>query len=304
MPALSPARPTAAATPVSLAADELGGRHLSARGRDDVRALGEALPLSAHLRHEHTLPGGAGELLQDWVFVEGVGAFGQALGARQPVAEDALVHDALHGQAIGYALAAGLQQLRYLVLAEPELARARSHLLTPGVRLKAVLLALARGQRGALRGGLRAQPDPARLGLALHLVTALCEVLDHRTLHIGELGRPILDLAPLKAETLADKRPQVRLIQRPGRLRGCVEQRAVQRREATVRSARQVAGDDVGVQLRIKRTAHAMPVSGRDQPAGTLDPLAPFAAADHHRRVLEIGQRGPDGLFVAGHESA
>jgi hypothetical protein len=129
-------------------------------------------------------------------------------------------------------------------------------------------------------------------------------VLDHRTLHFGELGRTVVDLAPLQAETLADKGPQVCLIQRPRRLRGRVEQRAVQRREATVRSARQVAGDDMGVQLRIKRPAHAMPVGGRDQPAGTLDTLATFAAADHHRRVLEIGQRGSDGLFVASHESA
>ena len=165
----------------------------------------------------------------------------------------------------GGAFAARLQQLRYLLRAEPELACACSHLLAPGVRLEPVLLALARGERRALRGRLRAQPDPARLGLALHLVAARGEVLDHRPLHVGELGRAVVDLAPLETEALADERPQVRLIQRPRRLRCRVEQRAVQRGEATVGSPRQVPGDDMGVQLRVERTAHAMPVGSRDQ---------------------------------------
>ena len=288
----------------SLATDELGGGHLAACRGDDVRALGEALPLRPHLGHERALPGGTRELLQHGVFVEGVGALGQTLGARQQIAEGTLVNTIPHGESVRGTFAARLQQLGHLLRAEPELARACSHLLAPGVRLQAVLLALARGERRPLRGCLRTQPDPARLGLALHLVAACGEVLDHRVLHVGELGRAVVDLAPLKTEALADQRSQVRLVQRPRCLCRRVEQRAVQRGEATVGSAGEVPGDDVGVQLRVERAAHAMPVGGRDQTVGRLDALAAVAAADHHRGVLEIPERRSDGLFVAGDENA
>ncbi len=304
MPAPSPARPIAAAINRRSQLIELGGGHLAARRGDDVRALGEALPLRPHFRHERALPGGTRELLQHGVLVEGVGALGQTLGARQQIAEGALIHAGAHGEAVPGSFAALLQQLGHLLRAEPELPSACSHLLAPGVRLQAVLLALARGERRPLRGRLRTQPDPARLGLALHLVAARGEVLDHRALHVGELGRAVVDLAPLEAEAFADEGPQVRLVQRPRRLCGRVEQCAVQRGEATVGSARQVAGDDVGVQLRVERAAHAMPVGGRDQTRGRLDALASVAAADHHRGVLEIPERGSDGLFVTGDENA
>ncbi len=129
-------------------------------------------------------------------------------------------------------------------------------------------------------------------------------MLDHRALHVGELGRAVVDFAPLETEAFTDERPQVRLVQRPCCLCGRVEQRAVQRGDATVGATREVPGDDVGVQLRVKCATHAMPVGGRDQTLSRLDALAAVAAADHHRDVLEIPERRSDGLFVAADENA
>ena len=48
----------------------------------------------------------------------------------------------------------------------------------------------------------------------------------------------------------------------------------MQRREPPVAPARQVRGDDVGVQLRVKRTAHPVAVRRRDQALGALDGYA------------------------------
>ncbi len=102
---------------LSLAADELGGGHLAVRRGDDVRALGEALPLRSYLGHECALPGGARELLQHGVLVEGVGAFGQTLGACHQITEGPLVHITAHGEAVRGAFAAHLQQLGQLLSA-------------------------------------------------------------------------------------------------------------------------------------------------------------------------------------------
>jgi len=76
----------------------------------------------------------------------------------------------------------------------------------------------------------------------------------------------------------------------------------VQRRETTITATREIRGHDAGVQLRVKRATHAMPVGGCDQTPGTLHTRSSGTAADHHRRVLEISQGGPDRLLVAGHE--
>ena len=48
----------------------------------------------------------------------------------------------------------------------------------------------------------------------------------------------------------------------------------MQSREAPVASAGQVRGDDVGVQLRVKRTAHAVAIGRGDEALGALDVLA------------------------------
>ena len=111
-----------------------------------------------------------------------------------------------------------------------------------------------------------------------------------------------MHLSPLKAETLTHQRPQVCLVEKAGGLRRAIQRRAVQGREATVASTRQVRGDDVGVQLRVKRSAHAVPVGGRYQALGALDVLSPLTAAHHHGLCLQILKGGPDRLLVAGHE--
>ena len=58
------------------------------------------------------------------------------------------------------------------------------------------------------------------------------------------------------------------------------------------------------VQLRVKRTAHPVPVGRGDQTPSPLDPLPAFAAAHHHGLLLQIPQGRPDRLLVAGDELA
>jgi hypothetical protein len=99
-------------------------------------------------------------------------------------------------------------------------------------------------------------------------------MLHHRPLDLRELRRTVADLPPLQPQTLRHERPQMRLVEIPRRLRRPVELRAVQRREPAIRTTREVRRDDVRVQLRVKRTAHPVPVRRRDQPVPALHVLA------------------------------
>ena len=73
----------------------------------------------------------------------------------------------------------------------------------------------------------------------------------------------------------------------------------MQRREAAVRTSREVRGDHVSVQLRIKRPGHPMQIRRRDQPLAGGDPLAAVAAADQHGGVLELAERAADASSCA-----
>ena len=93
---------------------------------------------------------------------------------------------------------------------------------------------------------------------------------------------------------LADRGAQVGLVEVARGLRRPIERRAMQRREAAVRAAREVRCDDVGVQLRIERAAHPMQIGRRDQPLARFDGRAGVAAADHH----QITERTPNRLLM------
>ena len=111
-----------------------------------------------------------------------------------------------------------------------------------------------------------------------------------------------MHLSPLKAETLTHQCAQVCLVEKASGLRRAIQGRAVQSREASIAPTRQVRGDDVGMQLWVKRTAHPVAVGRRDQPLGALDVLACLTAAHHHGLRLQILKGGPDRLLVARHE--
>ena len=106
---------------------------------------------------------------------------------------------------------------------------------------------------------------------------------------------PLAHLTPLQPEPLADAGTQVGLVEVAGGLRGPIQRRAMQRREAPVRTAREVRRDHVGMQLRIQCAAHPMPVGRGDQPLPGGDPLAAVAATDQHRAYPRgrRARRGP-----------
>ncbi len=260
--------------------------------------------LVADLRDRLAFPCGAGKLPEHGALVEGVRVLGQARGAHEMVAERALVDASSPGASVPDSLHASEQQRSDLPLSEGKLGGSCLDLLPPCVGLEAVMLAIARGDRCALGGRFGAQPDAAALCLPSHLVPALGEVLHHLVRDARELCRALPDLAPCKPEPLGDERAQMRLVEGAGGLRGVVEERRVKRGEAAIRPAREIRRDDVGVELGVERPAHPVAVSGRDQPLRSLGALASGPAAHPDRRVLEIGEAGRDGLFVAGDELA
>ena len=113
--------------------------------------------------------GRGGELLEHYPLIEGVTSLGQALRTGQSIAEGLLVHVRSRVAVSLDTFVADSDELGQLVLAQSKLSRSGPDLLTPGVGLNAVLLSLARGQRRALRGGLRPESDSTRLGRAKHL---------------------------------------------------------------------------------------------------------------------------------------
>ena len=170
------------------------------------------------------------------------------------------------------------------------LARPGAPLLAESVDVD-VLLGAPRLQRGDLRRGSR----PAAVGL--HVLedpgAALGEVLDDLPRHPLDVRGALFDRAPGEPEALGHLPPQLRLIQKAGRLGMPVEMASIQRPPPTIRALRQIAGHDVGVQQRIAITRRPMPKRRRhqpraahlDHPAGTTPPPARLALHGAQRRV-------------------
>ena len=148
----------------------------------------EAVRAAADDIDTRALPGRLRELLEHRALVECVGPLSQPLGSGEPIAElvqlarlcrpGAVIEGAAVSPRRTLALSGAVfQNLGDLVAAEPVLGRARLDLLTPGVGLDPVLLALARIDRGRLRGALAPQRKAALSRRALHLVPPARELL-------------------------------------------------------------------------------------------------------------------------------
>src|SRR5664279_3070645 len=102
-------------------------------------------------------------------FIEGAALSRQALWAGQVLAEALLCCPSPLDAAADEALGALPEEIVELLGAQPELCGARADLLTPGVRLDPILLAIAGRERRRLRRGLRLKADPALFGCTEHL---------------------------------------------------------------------------------------------------------------------------------------
>ena len=153
--------------------------------------------------------------MQHRQIIEGVHALGQPHRACQQIPDRTVIHHAGVRQALLDALAAPVEQLLDPPGVQAVLGGAGPDLLSPRVGLKAVLLALSARERRRLPTALAVEADALGFGGSAHLVPALGEVLDHSRLDPHELAGALVDLAPLKAEALADECAQVRLVERP-----------------------------------------------------------------------------------------
>ena len=243
----------------------LGGHQILAGqpagdGVQHVAALGEAGAAGAHVTHAGALRGGRRVLAQHVALGERVGLLGQPLGPGEHVADRALgARAVVADDRVG---AAVLQQRVDRRRVQAVLARACADLLAPGVRLDAVLLALAGLQRPVVAPLPRVELLPGLLGGLARLPRARREVRQHLGRDVDELGGALDHRPPLQPQPLADLGAQMRLVEVPGGLGVRVQLAPVQRGPLAVGPARDVRADDVRVQLRVKRPRHPVPVGG------------------------------------------
>ena len=299
-----------------LAANEILGRHVFAAGAQNLAAIDEPVRTIPNLRDARALDGCRRELLEHGALVERVGPLRQPMLSSEPRRENIEVTLLAAGAESARRTGAGSRRYRVdsvaaaceefgdFVAAESVLGRPSLDLLPPRVGLDPVLLALARVDRRRLRRALTPQREPALRRRLLHLVPAARELLKRPPRHILQLGRTLRHRTPLESEPVGDLGPQMRLVQVPGGLRGPIQRRTVQRREPAVRSSRQVRGDHMSVQLRVKRPRHPMQIRSRDQPLSRINKAALCPAADLHGGVLDPPDRGPHGSLMRPHELA
>src|SRR5207237_725939 len=142
----------------SLALDEVPRREAARERGQHLLALGEAGGAATDLLDRLARGGRGGQVLQDIALVEGVGALGEAVRAGGGVPERALVEPRV-GRSAPESLAGGSEELLKLPRAHAELGGSRPDLLAPAVGVDAVALAIARRDRGLLRGGLAVETD-------------------------------------------------------------------------------------------------------------------------------------------------
>ena len=125
------------------------------------------------------------------------------------------------------------------------------------------------------------------------------ELSDHCPRDGGELCHAFLGLGPGEAEPVGELVSELSLVEVAGREPVRLQDRpAVERQPLPVSGPGHVGDNNVGVQVRVLRSARAVAERGRDKPNTGLALGTALAAPHEARLVLQVGERRTPRLFV------